>query len=278
MLILREILLGTISSLFTWRNGEQKGKENLCQFVVVQVLSHAWLFATPGTTACQASVPFTVSWSLLMSIDLVMPSNHLILCHPLLLQGKAFFVLCCAMLSCSVMSDSFCPCGLYPTRLLCPWDFPGKNPGVGCHFILQGSSCICLLFFPSSKIRKIIHFPSVQFSSVQLLSPVRLFVNPWIAALQASLSITNSWSLLKPMSIVLVMPSNHLIFCCPLLLPPSIFPSIRVFSNELALHLRWPKYQRFSISPFNEYLGLILLTGLISFQSKGLSRVFLSIT
>ena len=171
MLILREILLGTISSLFTWRNGEQKGKENLCQFVVVQVLSHAWLFATPGTTACQASVPFTVSWSLLMSIDLVMPSNHLILCHPLLLQGKAFFVLCCAMLSCSVMSDSFCPCGLYPTRLLCPWDFPGKNPGVGCHFILQGSSCICLLFFPSSKIRKIIHFPSVQFSSVAQSCP-----------------------------------------------------------------------------------------------------------
>ena len=124
MLILREILLGTISSLFTWRNREQKGKENLCQFVVVQVLSHAWLFATPGTTACQASVPFTVSWSLLMSIDLVMPSNHLILCHPLLL-------------------------------------------------------------------------------------------------------------------------------------PPSIFPSIRVFSNELALHIRWPKYSSFSISPFSEYLGLI---------------------
>ena len=81
---------------------------------------------------------------------------------------------------------------------------------------------------------------SVQFS--QSLSRVRLFVTPWAAARQASLSITNSWSLLKLMSIESVMPSNHLILCHPLLLLPSIFPSIRVFSNELALHIRWPKY------------------------------------
>ena len=76
---------------------------------------------------------------------------------------------------------------------------------------------------------------------------------------QASLSITNSWNLLKLMSIESVMPSNHLIFCCPLLLPPSIFPSIRVFSNESVLHIRWPKYWcfSFSISPSNEYSGLI---------------------
>ena len=94
-------------------------------------------------------------------------------------------------------------------------------------------------------------------SSVQLLSFVWLFVTPWAAARQASLSITNSQSLLKLMSIELVMPSNHLILCCPLLLLPSILPSIRVFSNESALHLRWPKYWSFSISPSNEYSGLI---------------------
>ena len=98
-----------------------------------------------------------------------------------------------------------------------------------------------------------------QFSSVQSLSRVRLFVTPWTAAHQASLSITNSQSLLKLMSIVLVMPSNHLILCRPLLLPPSIIPSIRVFSNESALHIRWPKYWSFSfnIRPSNEYSGLI---------------------
>ena len=94
-----------------------------------------------------------------------------------------------------------------------------------------------------------------------MLSSVRLFATPWIAACQASLSITNSWSLLKLMSIKSVMPSNHLIFCCPLLLLPSIFPSIRVFSNESVLHIRWPKYWSFSfnISPSNEYSGLISL-------------------
>ena len=101
--------------------------------------------------------------------------------------------------------------------------------------------------------------PSAQFSSV--ISRVRLFANPWTTARQASLSITNSQSLLKLMSIELVMPSNHLILYHPLLLLPSIFPSIRVFSNESALHSRWPKYWSFSfsISPSNEYSGLISL-------------------
>ena len=96
-------------------------------------------------------------------------------------------------------------------------------------------------------------------NSVQSLSRVQLFVTPWTAAPQASLSITNSRSLLKFMSIELVMPPNHLILCCSLLLPPSIFPSIRVFSNELVLHIKWPKYWSFSfnISPSNEYSGLI---------------------
>ena len=96
----------------------------------------------------------------------------------------------------------------------------------------------------------------VQFSS---LSRVQPFATPWTAVHQASLSLTNSWSLLKLMSIELVIPSNHLILCCPLLLLPSIFPSIRVFSNESALHIRWPKYWSFSftISPSNEYSALI---------------------
>ena len=94
---------------------------------------------------------------------------------------------------------------------------------------------------------------------VQSLSRVRLFATPWTAALQASLSIINSRSPPKPMSIVSVMPSNHLILCCPLLLLPSIFPSIRVFSNESALRILWPKYWSFSfnISPSNEHPGLI---------------------
>ena len=105
-------------------------------------------------------------------------------------------------------------------------------------------------------------FPSVmygcEFSSVQSLSRVWLFATPWTATHQASLSITNSWSLLKLMSIESVMWSNHLILCHPLL-PPSIFPSIRVFSDESALHIRWPRYWSFSfnISPSSEHPGLI---------------------
>ena len=96
-------------------------------------------------------------------------------------------------------------------------------------------------------------------SAVQSLSHVRLFVTPWTAACQTSLCITNSWILFKPMSIESEMPSNHLILCCPLLLLPSIFPSIRVFSNESALCIRWPNYWNvsFSISPSNEFSGLI---------------------
>ena len=96
-------------------------------------------------------------------------------------------------------------------------------------------------------------------SSVQLLSRVQLFATPWIAACQASLSIINSQSLPKRVPIESVMPSSHLILCCLLLLLPSIFPSIRVFSNESALHIRWPKYWSFSfsISPSNEHPGLI---------------------
>ena len=119
-------------------------------------------------------------------------------------------------------------------------------------------------------------------SSVQSLSRVWLFVTPWTAARQASLFITNSQSPPKPMSIKSVMPSNHLILCHPLLLLLSIFPSIRVFSNESALCIRWPKYWSFSfnISPTNEHpdWSPLVWTGWISLQSKGLSRVFSNTT
>ena len=112
----------------------------------------------------------------------------------------------------------------------------------------------------------------VQFSSVT--QSCRLFATPWTAARQASLSITNSWIPTKPMYIESVMASNHLILCCPLLLQPSIFPSIRVFSNQSALPIRWPKYWsfRFNISSSNEHSGLISIRmdWLDLLQSKGL--------
>ena len=124
----------------------------------------------------------------------------------------------------------------------------------------------------------------VQFSSVQSLSHVQLFSTPWTVAHQASVSFTISQSLLKLLSIESVMPSSHLILCRRLLLLPSIFPNIRVFSSESALRIMWPKYWSFSfyISLSNEYSELISeyfwLIGLISLQSKGLSRVFSNTT
>ena len=126
------------------------------------------------------------------------------------------------------------------------------------------------------------HTLNLHNGSVQPLSHVWLFVTPWIAARQASLSITNSWSPLKPMSIESVMPSNHLILCCPLLLLPSIFPSIRVFSNESAFRIRCPKYWSFSfnISPSNEHPELISfrMDWLDLLAVQGLSRVFSNTT
>ena len=117
--------------------------------------------------------------------------------------------------------------------------------------LLKNKKTQSLCFFISSSFN--------TFSSVQLLSRVPLFVTPWTAARQASLSITNSQSPPKPMSIESVMPYNHLTLCRPLLLLPSIFPGIRVFSNESVLYIRWPKFWSFSnsISPSNEYSGLI---------------------
>ena len=136
-----------------------------------------------------------------------------------------------------------------------------KIPDLLLFHLLKSPSCSDLRL-PLS-IAKIFHFSSsvsqCSSPSVQSLSHVRLFVTPWTAACQASLSITNSWSLLKPMSIESVMLSNHLILCHPPLLLLSIIASIRVFSNESILHIRWPKYWSFSFSicPSNEYSGLI---------------------
>ena len=172
------------------------------------------------------------------------------------------------------------PSGLQPTRFLCLWDFPGKDTGVVFHFLLQG-------IFPTQGLnlgllycRQILHRLSYQglilacysFNLKNLLieslkyvhrqsyvtpwqqrlfsvqfSCVHLFATPWTAARQASLSITNCRSLPKPMSVESVMLSNHLILCRPLLLLPSIFPSIRVFSNESALRIRWPKWLQFQL-------------------------------
>ena len=122
----------------------------------------------------------------------------------------------------------------------------------------------CCFFTNDSFILLLVSSPlrwglSIQFNSVQSLGHIRFFATPWTAARQASLSITNSRSPPKPMSIESVMPSNHLILCCPLLLLPSIFPSIRVFSNESALCIRWTKCWSFSFntSPTNEHAGLI---------------------
>ena len=117
---------------------------------------------------------------------------------------------------------------------------------VGCQWNWEFCKIPCFIFIPLSQ-------------SVQSLSRVQLFATPWTAACQASLSIANSWSLLRLMSIETAMPSNHLILCHPLHLLPSIFPSIRVFSNESALPIMWRKYWSFSfiISPSNDYSGLI---------------------
>ena len=140
----------------------------------------------------------------------------------------------------SVVSNSLQPHGLQHTRP------PGPSPTPGVYSNLCLSSC---------------HFlcPCIPLSSVKSLSGVQLFMIPLIAAHQASLSITNSWSSLELMTIQSIMPSSHLILCCPLLLLPPYLPRIRVFSKESALRMRWPKYWSFSfsISPSKEHPGLI---------------------
>ena len=183
---------------------------------VVQSVSPVRFSVTPRTAAHQASLSFTISWSLLkfVSIESVMLSNHLILRNFLLI-------------------------------ILLPPEKQRYLSQIKYHFII---SCC-----PTEYLKIIL------FSSVQLLSRVWLFAIPWTAAHQAFLSITNSQSLPKFMSIESVMPSSHLILCHPLLLLPSIFPSIRVFSNKSALHIRWTKDWsfNFNINPSNEHPGLV---------------------
>ena len=141
--------------------------------------------------------------------------------------------------------------------------FPGKNTGVGCHLLpsllIKALQTVWYGSHIFSAFCCCCYCSSVHFSSVQSLSRVRLFATPWIAVRQASLSITNSRSSPRLMSIESVMPSSHLILCRPLLLLPPTPPSIRIFSNESALRVRWPKYWSFSfsISPSNEHPGLI---------------------
>ena len=144
-----------------------------------------------------------------------------------------------------------------PTSLPCPWDSPGKNTGVGCHFLLQ-----CRKMKRESEVAQ--SCPTLSepmdcsLSGSSIHGIFQAGVLEW-GAIAFSVSITNSQSLPKLVSIESVMPSNHLILCRPLLFLPSIFPSIRVFSNESALRIRWPKYWSFSfnISPTNKHPGLI---------------------
>ena len=163
----------------------------------------------------------------------------------------------CPQESCGSGEEAVCS-----LRHGCPGCGRGHSPGASFHSHPLSEMCSLLPTSPSS------HLSLVSLSIVflltrlfpllfQSLSRVLLFVTPWTVAHQASLSVAISWSLLKFMSTESVMPSNHLILCHPLLLPPSIFPSIRAFSSESALPIRWPKYWSFSISPSNEYSGLI---------------------
>ena len=178
-----------------------------------------------------------------------------------------YIYICIVCVSCSVMSDSLWPYVLYPSKLLSPWDAPGKNTGVSCHALLQGiflthglnSGLLYLLHSQEGSLPLAPPVVVVVVVVVQSLSRVPLFAIPWTAVHQTSLSFTISQSLLKLMSIESVISSSHLILCHSLLLPTSIFPSIRVFSNESALQIRWPKYWSFSlrIRPSNEYSGLI---------------------
>ena len=199
-----------------------------------------------------------------MSIKSVIPSNHSFLCHPLFLLPSIF-------LSIRVFSNKLFLCIRWPPKY---WSFSfsinisNKYSGL----ISFRIDCLDLLGVQGSSAT-----PQFKNINSSVLSHVQLFATPWTTACQASQSITNSQSLLKLMSIKSVMPSNHLILCCPLLLLPSIFPSIRDFSNKSVLLIRWPKYWSFSfsISPSNG------CSGLISFRIDCfdlLSRVFASAT
>ena len=194
-------------------------------------------------------------------------------------------------------------------QFFCPWNSPGKDTGVGGHSLLQGifptqklnlghlhcrqilyhwvtreaHTYVCVYIHTYISVHTYIHIFIQWNSIVQSPSHVQLFMTPWTAACQAFLSLTISRSLPKFMFIALMMPSSHLILWCPLLLLPSVFPSIRDFSSDSSVHIRWPKYWSFSfsISPSSVYSGFIslkIVTGLIFKLSKGLSGVFSSTT
>ena len=237
-------------------------------FHSIQSLSCVRFFLTPWTAAHQAFLSITNSWSLpkLMSIKTVMPSNHLIICHPLFLLPSMFPRI-------RVFSNESVLHIRWPKYFTQVFQSPSNdNSGLisfrfDCFDFLEVQGILkSLLQHHSSKASVLWHsaFFMVQIShsyisSVQSVSHVWLFVTLWTEAHQTSLPITNSWSLPKLMCIESVMPSNHLILCCPPLLPPSVFPRIRVFSNESVLHIRWAKYWSFSfsISPSDKYSGLI---------------------
>ena len=213
------------------------------RYTSVQSLSRVWLFTTPWTAACQASLSITNCRSLLklMSIESVMPSNHLNLCHPLSSFPRSFPVL-----------------GSFPMSWLLA--SVGQSIGYTYLFFFWTSSHLdhhrALNRVPRALL--VVYF--IHSSVVQLPSPVRLFAAHRLQQARIP-SFTISQSLLKFMSTELVMPSNHLILCCPILLLPSMFPSTKVFSNKLALCINWPKYLELqlpiSISPSVNIQGWI---------------------
>ena len=194
----------------------------------------------PWTAARQASLSITNFRSPSMSIESVMPSNHLILCCPLLLLPSI-------LPSIRVFSNESALCIRWPKYWSFSFSISSTNEHPG------------LISFRMDRLNLLEVQAIIQFSSVQSLSHIRLFVTPWIAAHQASLSITNSRSSPRLTSIESVMPSSHFILCRPLLLLPLIPPWNRVFSNESALRMRWPKYWSFSLSIIlsKEHPGLI---------------------
>ena len=172
-------------------------------------------------------------------------------------------------------------------QILRPWDPPSKNTKMGFHCLLQGilpTHGLNFVSYVSCIGRHVLYYTweAQSLNKIPSFSCVWLFATPWTAACQASLCITNSWSLLTLTSVRLVMPCKHLILCRPLLLLPSIFPRIRVFPNESILCIRWPKIgvsASASVLPMNIQDWFPLeWTGLIALQPRGLSRVFSSIS
>ena len=198
----------------------------------VQLLSRVRLFATPWTTARQASLSITNSQSLfkLISIESVMPSNHLILCHLLLLLPSIFP-------SIRVFSNESALHIRWPKYRSFSFNISPSNKHSGLiSFRMDWLDLLAVQGTLKSLLQH--HSSKASILRCSAFFTVQLFETPWSAARQASLSITSSWSLLRLMSIESMIPFNHLILCPPLLLLPSIFPSIRVFSNESTLHMR----------------------------------------